>query len=313
MGEFMKIYLLLSFILFGSSVFAKNYELTDAAIRGEYKLVKTNSKSEIQKAEVVYNADNALVVRVERNDGEYELSEPNKNGVVFEGEDECNAGSGDEPNCYFDAKTIIKLQPVKVRGEEIPQLTIEITVMDGYDENYEETITYVLNWSKSLDHAIPYYINIQSPPALKQLSTACELELKDIGYDSAAGYLNVYDICPHASTFQYREPFSKSFEALKKEWVGKNSKDSLEEITPKEAKQLFNKARALAKKYKKKKDSSVTSKKILAQIKKVEDYVLAADQIYFHKYIRDAMFFVVDKDKKIISRFGIKITNKYED
>ena len=298
----MKTSLLFSLIFVASSAFAKDYKLTDPAILGEYKLENANRKSEIKKAELVYNEDQVLVVRVDRNDEEYELSGPDKNGVVFEGEDECNAGSGDEPNCYYDAETIIKLDSVTVRGETIPQLTIQITVMDGYDEDYQKTTKYVLNWSRELNHAIPYYTNTKNPRALHQIIETCNRELNDLEYDDVTRYTNTNDICPFARSVKYRD-LNKALAALQKTDLGEDMK----EVTESEAKQLFQQAKNLAKKYKGKGGSSVTPKKIVEQINKVEEYVLAADQIYYYPFFDSAEFVIVNKDKKIITRFGIQI------
>lgn len=296
----------LSSVVSAPSAQASSYDLKDSSILGQYALTKANSASEVQTAELVYNNENKLVIRTERNESEYELSGPDSNDVIFDEEGEPNCG-GEEERCLFDARTTIRLVGATVNGKTVPQLSITITVSDAWieDGSTDETTTYVLNWSKSLPYAIPFYLYAEVPADLKTLSANCKAKLETIKFDTETGYLNSNDICPYTTAFQYRDDFDVAFEYLKKDWVG--SRSVLRELSRQEVKSLvFDRARALAAKYKT--AGGITAQDIIAQLDLAEAYVLKADRVFAYEWGRHSQFFVVDTSTKTITYFSVVIT-----
>jgi len=300
---------LLSLVLLSASAHAANNDLKDSRILGLYELQPPNSKSDLQKAELIYNTDNALVVVVDRNDQEYELSAPNAQGVIFEGEDEPNCG-GEETKCWYDSHTEIKLQMVNVGGQEIPQLKIKITQSNAWDDKGEDdtTITYVLNWTQPLDYAIPYYVNIANPPDLVRLASQCQAAMRDIEYEDGAGYLIYNDICPHAYSVQLREPFAKSLDYYLKELLPRKANRGFKEVTAAQLRtQVFEGARALARKYQPNDQGSPSRADVLEQIAKIEQYATQSELVYVYVNGDDAMMVLVDPKRKTASSFDIKV------
>lgn len=321
----MKLFFLTAFLI-TSSAFAKSasYKLDDPAILGEYKLVKNDKNSELLRAEIVFNTDNQLVVRTDRNDAEYELSPPDENNVVVQYEDEFNCG-GEETTCSYDSLTEIKLLSAKnSQGKTIPQLSIEITVTyawaegcGGVDEEgndqeacEDETTTYVLNWSKELSYSIPFYTNIEHPQNLLEVETQCKQQLDGIEYDDATGYLGAYDVCGGLmKSFQFRDDFKTAFSYFLKDWLGGNEKNPAK-VDVQLVKDYFSKARELAAQYTGKGKSKITGAMIIEQIDALES-VLSKYDTYYHippvgDFDNDAKFIGVDAKAKIITIFEIQ-------
>lgn len=290
------------------------YDLTDEEILGLYTLETPNKKSQLQKAELIYNNDNVLVVTTDRNDSEYELSGPDKNGVIYEGEDEPNC-DGDEPVCMFDSRTVITLRKGVVGGVETPQLAIEITESNAWDEYGKDDTTtiYILNWNKPLKHAIPYFVNIKVPAAEK-LAESCAEALGHLEREDGADYTNSNDICPRPRSVQLRKSFDESLAAyMNYQTSGGRTKRDLKELTAAQMKRdVFNKVRAIARKYKPQKANSASQADVLDQIDKIEDFVAQGDILYTYRFVRDAVIVVVDSKKMQATTFNIKVTNKFD-
>lgn len=299
-------------VLAAPTVQASTYDLGNPAILGQYTLATPDSSADLQKAELIYNNDNQLVVVTERNEEEYLLTGPNAGDVVYSGEGEPNC-DGDEPTCYYDVETTIKLtSTTNTAGETIPQLAITITVSDAWieDGSSDATTTYVLNWAKTLPYQIPYYVNVETPADLKALVTSCNAVLGKLSYDGATGYLNVNDVCPWVSAFQYREPQADAIENLLSGWVGSRQRASLRELNPAEVKTVvFDKARALASKYQAK--DGIAPQDIVAQLDLVEAFTQKADRVYYVTSGRHAELFLVRETTKSIVRFQVAVSRTY--
>jgi len=288
----------------------------DYALLGEYKLVKTNAKSEIQTAKLVYNHDSQLVVMTDRSeDFEYQVSEANDKGVIVDFQDEPNC-DGDEAHCYYDSQVLIKLgSAVAANGQSVPQLSIEVTSSDAWDESGKtfETNTYVLNYSKPLADAIPFYINFESPADLKDLSAECNAKLNEIAYDDATSYLGAQEICPilSSATVMYRDSFEDAFAQIKVDYAGKKLAAQVKLLSAAQIKsEVFDKAKALAAKYKASK-GTVTAKDILEQLNKVQAYVSSKDQVYAYSSLRGVSLFVVEKEAKLVHRLNVRTSTEY--
>jgi hypothetical protein len=298
--------ILLSLAVATSGAWAKGVDLKDPSILGLYKLEKPDRKSDLQEVEIVYNNNNELVARVDRNDQEYTLDAAQA-GVIFEGEDEPNCG-GEEQQCWYDSSTVISLE----KSRDGWRMTIKIVQSDAWDESgkTDETKTWKLLWEKELDYAIPYYLNIPTPAGLEKLVKSCNARLKDIEYEDGAGYLNENDICPFPRSVQLRDPFEKALKFYLKYEVSQKRK--LEQVTPAQLKtKVFNRARALAAKYKPKDKKSPSRQDVVEQIDLIEQYASKADILYTFPHLRDGEIIMVDTKTKTISKFGIKVTDKY--
>src|SRR5688500_13729351 len=105
-GDFMKLALLIVSTMFSFSAFAGTFDVNDPKILGQYKLIKASSEAEIDSVKIIRNNDDELVL-VRDEDIEYPLTQADRTGLVHQSGDECNAGSGDEPDCYYDANVEI--------------------------------------------------------------------------------------------------------------------------------------------------------------------------------------------------------------
>lgn len=309
------------FATFGFSIATYAYDLKDLAILGEYTLVKPDSKADIQRAELIYNSDNELVLRTERGPDDYRLSNPDRDGVVFKGEDEANCDGG-EYTCSYDSSTVIKLLSTKdAYGNTIPQISIKIitsyawrTDCGGLDDNgndqpacEDDEQTYVLNWNKRLEYSIPFYTNFDNPP-LQKMNKSCMERLKDVSfYDISPRYLNAYDICGYLNSFKYRDNFDAAFPYVLKDWVGGNQ-DQPSEKSAQEILAIFDQAKSLAKTYKA--NGKVTSQDLLEEIEKLKSYVLKANRFFvipLDKYQDKIEFFAVNTNTKIIVKVEMRV------
>jgi len=177
----------------------ETYKLDDPAILGSYGFNSPTIEPQFESLEIRYNLDNVLVV-VRDGDYEYELTEPDENGVIYQGEDEPNCGSGDEANCLWDSNiTITLVKGETFNGDEGPQLRFELTVSDAYDETYEETYSYVLGWRAEIPDAVPYYYNAEATAELEHRVELCKAAANE------AGLWNANDYCSFTSNFRLRE------------------------------------------------------------------------------------------------------------
>ncbi|MCB9073604.1 MAG: hypothetical protein H6623_08275 [Bdellovibrionaceae bacterium] len=290
---------------------SKAWQIYDPAALGEYTLIKKNSKSDVQKAELIYNNDNQLVVRTDRFDQEYELSSGDKDGVVYTGEDEPNCDGGEDV-CEYDLQTTIKLLSTTVDGKEMPQLSIEITIANAWDEDGKDnyTNTYILNWSKTLPYAIPFYLNALVPEEAQALNQSCMENLKDIEYDfETTSYHSATDICPNPDYFTYRNDLDEAFPYLKNGWLGKKHASQVQEVSKEDVKKLvFDAAKNLAQQYQAKK-ASLTSATIISEIEKIESYALnAGDRYFIYPNYRSMGMFIANTKNKTIVRLMIQVS-----
>jgi len=298
----MKNWLLVLGVLAASSAFASDYKLDDPAILGEYKLTKASKESEIQKVELIYSHDNELIVYTDRNDSQYPLTDPNKDGVVFEGEDEPNCGSGDEPSCYYDSRTTITLGKTTVRGKEIPQLVISITQSDAYDDTgaNDFTTVYTLNWSKAMPDAIPYYLNAKDPSEWLNIKKRCE---KVVGpTDGFGGIASVWDICGLSDTVKYRETIEEAWPYFVKDNVSKNEK-LVKLSTSDVKKRIFGKMLAIIKKLDGR-ELKVSKQELKEQVMIQQEFILSKYDLFYHyQYFDTAYLIAIDKEGKLITSF----------
>ena len=289
--------------LWSVSTFAAEYKLDDPAILGEYVLIHPNKKSEIEKAYIRYNHDNQLVVNVDRNDGEYPLSEPDKGSdVVYSGEDEPNC-DGDEPACYYDSKIEIELTSTVAKSRQhLPKLTLTITETNAFDDDDAgTTTTYELVWSKEIPDAIPFYVTAEPLTALARLNRECERVVKPTQYD---GIGQAKDICAYEGNYKYRDAFGPAMaDFLRNNSVRKDTKRT----TPAALKKVF--AQHITKiKNLKQKDLKVPKKDLVAQAKKVHEYILDSYKTFYtrkHSYGGDITVYAVNFEEQMITEFTI--------
>jgi hypothetical protein len=303
-------FILLPVLMWASQSFAAtNYKLDDPAILGEYALTPANKSAELQSVELIYNPSNELTLNT--IDNEYILTGPDKDGVIFEEDGEPNC-DGDEGQCWYDVHTVARLGKVKnAAGEEVPQIGLEITRADAFDDSgkSEETLVYVFTWSKTLPYATPYYLETATPADLAKINTDCMATLNRMTMDINS-FTNPIDICPNPATYKYRDSIDDAFAYYIKSWYGPKSKD-VKLLTPAQAKsKIFAKAKALARVYNGK-SGPVDSKMLLDQINTVEAYALKADKIYFIQYLKEANLYLVDLKEQTFTRISMLTTTKY--
>ena len=303
-------FILWMFVAAGAQA-AATYDLKDESILGLYKIPQVLRSSEIKEAELIYNEDNVLVLRVDRNSQEYILEGPDTNGVVFTGDDEPNCDGGEE-KCWYDSHTEIKLQKALVGGREIPQLTIVITESNAWDDSHTDdvTTTHILNWSGKLDHSIPFYVNTETQEPLAELAKSCGQELRNLRYEPGSRYLSVNDVCPYPHSVQLREPIDTALTYFLQSRGGATSRNRPQLVTTAALKRrVFNRARSIAKKYNPTRAEMPPREKIFEQIDKIEEYASKSDSIYTYRFASDAIVIVVDLKTKIVSWFSIKVAN----
>ena len=284
--------------------FAATYKLNNPVILGEYQLKKADKKSEVQKAELRYNVQNQLVVILDRNEQEFEISGPDKNGVIFEGTDEPNC-DGDEPACYFDAETKITLTSTKVNGDEVPQLVVEITVANAWKEDEAgEKTTYVLNWVKELPNAIPFYTEAKNPRELDKVLTACKKVVEPtVGH---GGVGNEADICGLGiETYHYRGSVGQTLSYFKKERiVTKKRLIRLNEETLNT--RVFAGAEAKIKALNPN-ELKVGRKALIAESRKLKNYILkTSDIIYYYQFSNTAVLVTFNTGEQTITEYMIR-------
>lgn len=187
-------------------------EATDPVLLGQYTLAKPDPKSDLKVASVIYNNANQLILNEDRLDTEYALTGPDKNGILYDGEDEPNC-DGDESACYYDSRTLIKLAMIaKPDGSLIPQITISITSTNAFAEDGkvdESTTNYVLNWTNEIADAIPFYLNAKPSAAVAALMIDCETVVKPtVGH---GGVGNTREVCGAVSAYKFRSTFAEAF------------------------------------------------------------------------------------------------------
>ena len=293
-------YILLALALSNSLAMAAGFKLNDPSILGEYRLSRANKKSELQVAQIRYNVDNKLVVMVDRLDQEFELSGPDKNGVIYEGEDDPNCGSGDEPSCMFDANTKIRLVSAKVGGEWIPQLIVEVTEVDAYvDGDAGTDYKWVLNWSRSIPDAIPYYISAEVPKEFARIIESCKKELKD------ESSVNEMDVCSFTRAYTYRGSETRAVNKYIKDNARKDRK--MKQISEKTLTgKIFAGVNAWINGLDQR-DLKMKKSEILAQSKKIQNFIVEnCDKIYFEQGYNDANLLCVNTEEARITHISLR-------
>jgi len=294
--------ILLILTLWAGAAGATSFRLDDPKILGEYVLAKADKRSEVQTAQIRYDADNQLVIDFRDDDEGFPLSNPDKKGVILDYQDEPNC-DGDEQACYYDAQISVTLgSTVNKKGVEIPQLTIEITSVNAYDEkDAGETTTYVLNWSREIPNAIAYYTNVPNPAQLTNLVQACEKVVEPtIGY---GGISNAGDICTRPATVKLRDPLNEAMTAYIEDQGGRGvrvvSATELESL-------VFAPALEVIKKYDVN-EIKVPQAALLAEAVKMQKYIVAnSDAVYYHQYVYWAVLYIVNSKTKLVTSVYIR-------
>lgn len=212
----MKFALLTLLTVFSTSALASTFDINDPRILGQYERVKASPEAAIDDVKIIYNNDGELVL-VRDGDIEYPLFAADAAGLVHQSEDECNAGSGDEPDCYYDANFEIRLTSVRNnRGHIIPQIKINVDRVDGYEANPDYSYEVVFNWSAELEDAVPFYYNTQNPADLQAVLENCKSEFSAI----TGSLYNENRVCHGADSFLIRAGISaeKAFQSLVQSW-----------------------------------------------------------------------------------------------
>jgi len=309
--------------LLATPAFAKNaYKLDDPAIMGSYKLAKADKKSDLQSARIGINSEKKLTLTEDRDDNEFELTGPDKNGVIYSddsGEANCD---GDESSCSYDASTkITLLSTTDKKGNVIPQIKIDIVVSyawqsdcgDGQDQPdcTDENYSYVLNWSNSNPDDVSPYTDIQNT-RLQKAADACRKALGQDFIEIAKANYFAWDFCaaPVAS-MSISTDFDTAFKSIEDVYVGGNQKNP-KEISVDDVKDLFAQSTKLAKAYKDDgKDVKVTSADMQNQIQKIQAAVLEYDRFFAIPKMGDddlnVYVFAYDTKAKIVSKFQILV------
>ncbi len=284
--------------LISVSALAGTFDINDARILGQYRLVKADPNAEIQDIKIVYNTDNHLVL-VRDGDLEYPLHAADSSGLVHQSEDECNAGSGDEPDCYYDANFEVRLSSVRNnRGQDIPQVVIDVLRVDGYEKQPQYSYQLKFNWSAEIEDAVPFYFKTENPTVLQDLEEQCKKDY--VAVVGRAGNSN--RVCHEAESFEIREGIDqkKAFERLLKDWDGFKiiSKSQLPQVFAAVDKELANYVRL----------SKVGSvEKFVTVAQPVRDYIAQnSDLIAFKKPVGGITWlFALDADKGIITQYVV--------
>ncbi len=279
-------------------------KLDNPDILGEYTLQPRNKNSDVQTAQIRINVDKKIVVTLNDDDNEFELTEPNAKGVIYDGDDEPNC-DGDEENCYYNASTVIRLK-TKGRGSKaVPQLQVTIEKVNAFNESGDDdsTTTYVLNWSRELPDALPFFTNAKTPASLSALLESCKtLVVPTVGQ---GGIGNFSDICTSTNTYDYRGGFSEAFKYMLRARGG-GSKKETKKITPA---RLQSKVFGAVDKMidgLESKDLKVSKKQLKAEVKKIETYILEnSELLYLYQYTDTAIVFSVNKNEKVITIYHI--------
>lgn len=280
--------------------FAAQYRLDDPAILGEYALEKPDKKSDVQKAVVRFNADNDLIVDF-KGDGEgFVMTGPKRGGVVVDFQDEPNC-DGDEEACYYDSQITIRLQETEKSGVRIPQLIIEVTSMNAFDDQDQgETTTYVLNWKREIKNGVAYFLNVKNPRDLTTIYNRCKKEIeKTIG----SGVHNLARICSNPKTVKFREPADEAVQAYIDEW---DTKGEGRFLTPAKLKQLvFDKSLRDLEKIDES-ELKIPKAEVIAQAQAIYDWITTnSTRIHYHDFASIAVLQVINDDKKLITTFMI--------
>ncbi|MGE3759387.1 MAG: hypothetical protein AB7H97_16610 [Pseudobdellovibrionaceae bacterium] len=296
-------------LFFSVTTFAKGkgeiVDLKDQAILGKYEINVPTDDESLDSAELRISEDKKLTLYY--NNNEYELTGPDKNGVVYSGDDEPNC-DGDEPTCYYDVHTTVWLKSARVKGKQTYQLQVEIERDDAFDETGKSMSTeyYTLNWSEELANAIPFFTRANAPNELGELMENCNKAVEPtVGF----GVSNSNDICTFNSTFKYRSPEKTAIRELIKFYSGRNSK--VQKITAAQLQALvFDKNEEIIKNLDDKK-IKVPVKDLLAEARKVQKIILKySDWIYAKTKGPSAIVYSVNRASRTVVIYHIDVPYK---
>ncbi len=309
----MKSFLVLaSFILAASSSFATplynssflksarpSVRLGDAAILGQYELLKPTSKSGLNLAQVRINSENKLVVTTDLNDQEYELTGPDKNGVVYDGQDEPNC-DGDEQRCLYDSRTIIKLtMENNAAGDVVPHLEIQITETNAFDESGKDEANYTwkLAWLKALPDSVSLFFKTANDAKTQAIYDHCEAVIApSIGSGISSGF------CPTVYSYDLKATVAQSMKAIFHEESAKNVKvisaDQLQEQIELAVKLVDKVERS---------GQRVSVALLQGELRAYADYTLSNyDKIYFQQFADIAVIHASNSKTKTAIKFQFK-------
>lgn len=202
--------------LFSLSAFAGGFDIDNPKILGHYELISATPEAEIESIKIIINHDNQLVL-VRDEDYEYVLHPADRNGVVFQDSDDPNPGSGDEPNCYYDANFVVRLGATQnARGHLVPQITIDVDRVDAYENDPDYNYQVIFNWASEIEDAVPFYFNMEEPAELQATMDSCHTVTQQVFGHS---YEN-RNVCSSVYSYKIREGISagKAFASLIQEW-----------------------------------------------------------------------------------------------
>ncbi len=148
------------FIALFALVFVSNpsfaLTLQDQAILGKYELNPPNKQAYIQSAEIRFDADQKLNIHISHSGRSYPLEKMEQDGLIVGGTSDCtDCGDEEEDEDIDPDRTKIRLVP---GPQGRPRLMIEITWSDTLDEDGQngETVSFVLDWVKTLPNAVSF-------------------------------------------------------------------------------------------------------------------------------------------------------------
>lgn len=299
-GDMNALTLLLSMV--SLNALAANFDIGDPKILGQYVLAEPDENAEIKDLKIIYNIDNQLVL-VRDNDQEYELTKADAKGVIYQGEDEPNCGSGDEPDCYYDARIRVILGETKnENAQTIPQVTIEVDRIDAYQANEDYSFKLVFNWKSPIADAVPYYTRTKTPTPMAAILESCK---KTFGEVFGKDHEYIHNrVCHTADAFRIRKGVDPklAFNSLTKDWGNTKpiKKDKLQA-------KLFNPSDAYIDKYAADRKVASASKKLIAAANKVRHYIVEiADDLKYDPAVGSmAWLFVLDSRNGMMYRHVI--------
>lgn len=274
---------------------------SDESILGQYTAETTTPATEIKAATLRFNADNQLVLTTDRYDQEYVLSNVGDSDVVFDEDGEPNC-DGDEPSCYYDAHTQIRLGR---DAKGIPQVVISITTMDAFDDTgtSQETNTTALKWANTIPDAHSFYLNVAVPADLAKVMADCKAAVTPtIGF---GGVNNWTTICTDlVSTVLFRDEIDVALPYL---WKASAGSEKVKELTKKEFRTVVLAGALKRLKALDQKKLKVERKFLVAQFMSVANYILnQSDRIFVFQFADTAFVYSVNTKTKMIHEFLIR-------
>lgn len=296
----MKLTAFIATLLLSASALAATFDINDPQILGQYELVNADPNAEIQEVKIIYDHDGQLVLVRDDYDG-WPLTAADTHGVIFTGEDEPNPGSGDEPNCYYDASITVRLTETRdARGILIPQIIIDVDRVDAYEAEPDYSYQVVFNWKNPIEDAVPFYFNMEAPADLQSLKDFCKNEYITVLKDQ----WDINEGCHGVESYRIRDgvPHAKAFAALKDEW-----KKALPLSPAQLRNQIFPESDLLIAKIAAKRKQPQMTERLIAATQPLRDYMMtnstelavSPDKYSFY------WVYVLDSKNGVMHRFSI--------